>query len=90
MRRYSRPGTCAACQAAGPVWYNDLAALDFGGGLVLEADTTLPELCDACATAQARYDAWQYLQDHPDSPLRYPYAEPPPAVPPWRRPPPGG
>lgn len=90
MRKYTSAGVCAACAAVGPVWRNDLVVLDFGGSLILEPDTILPELCDTCDYAQRRYDTWQYLREHPECRIPYPFAEPPPAVPPWRRPSPAG
>lgn len=84
MRKMIPDRVCVCCGRCGSVWSNVSARpLDTGTDLVLEADTSLPDLCDDCEYAQRRWDARQHQ-------LRcvgagYPYADPPPRTPPVRR-----
>jgi hypothetical protein len=50
----------------------------------MEADTTTPDLCDDCDYAQRRWDARQHELRHIGA--GYPYLDPPPRTPPFRRP----
>lgn len=83
-RKLVPDGVCAACGRVGPVVCTTaVRPLDFGQGLVLEADTTLPDLCDRCNYAQKRWDARQRQIRCPGE--GYPYFDGPPKSPPVRR-----
>jgi hypothetical protein len=47
-RKLLPSGRCARCHRTRPVWTNDLRPLDLGTGVILEADTRTPDLCDDC------------------------------------------
>jgi hypothetical protein len=48
-------GPCQWCKSTeGPFWDNRLKPLDFGNGFIMEADTTLPVLCDRCERKAAQ------------------------------------
>ena len=84
MRGMRPGGVCACCGREGPVWVTDPRPFgDFEAGLIWEADTTLPPLCDGCDYAQRRWDARQHQIRNPGA--GYPYFEPPPRTPPVRR-----
>jgi hypothetical protein len=49
MRKLHPDGVCACCGRVGPTWANlEPRPLDFGNGVILEPDTSLPALCDEC------------------------------------------
>lgn len=86
MRKLIPDGACACCGRAGSVWCStvDVRPIDTGmPGLIWEANTSEPDLCDTCDYAQRRWDARQHQIRTPTA--GYPYMERPPLTPPVRR-----